>query len=342
MQTLRLLALLALILSGLAACGDDGPSSDAGQEDSGACYDPCIAKGGTDQECSLFCNSLDDGKGEPLPSLPTNGSPGTYAVSFEHDDVTREAVVYVPASYSSDDAPPLLLNFHGFGGTAQDHMAEADMRPEADDDGFLLVYPQGSLLDGQPHWNSAAPSADNKSDADDLGYVDKLLDTIASSHTFDANRVYAVGYSNGAMMAFGLACYRSERIAAVGSVSGAMLDDIGVACTPSHPTSVITFHGTDDDVIAYNGGDFGRSAEEVVAYWTELNEITGAPTTDSTSAGGTQVDSFVHTGGRAGTEVHHHRVVGGEHVWFELEVKGANTGRLIWEFVSRFSRDGAF
>ncbi len=277
----------------------------------------------------------------PWPDLPSDGSPGTYSASFMYDGVRREAIVYAPEAATGAGAAPMLLNFHGYGGSAGDHMESADMRSLADEEGFLLVYPQGTLLEGSPHWNSAAPSADNKSNADDFGFVAQLIGTIGAVYDLDADRVYAAGYSNGGMMSFGLACYLGDRIAAVASVSGAQLDDIGVECTPPHPTSVITLHGTADSVLPYEGAEGMRSAQEVVDFWTTLNEITEEPTTTSTAGGGTEVERFVHTGGLGGTEVHHYRVVDGDHVWFDLELDGADTSRLIWDVVSRFGRDGA-
>ena len=278
----------------------------------------------------------------PLASMPSDGSPGTYLASFDHDGVRREAIVYAPEAATGTGAAPMVLNFHGYGGTAADHMeSAADMRSLADQEGFLLVYPQGTRLNGSSHWNSAAPSDDNKSSADDFGFVAQLIEAIGSSYELDTDRVYAAGYSNGGMMSFGLACYLGDRIAAVASVSGAMLDDIGVECTPPHPTSVVTLHGTADSVLPYEGGEGMRSAEEAAEFWAELNEITEAPTSTSTTDRGTQVESFVHTGGAGGTEVHHHRVVGGGHVWFEIEIDGADTNRLIWDVVSRFGRSGA-
>ena len=276
----------------------------------------------------------------PFPALPDSGEPGTWSTSFAHGGVNREAVVYIPESWSPDTATPMLLNFHGYGGTAVDHMEEADFRPVADAEGFVLVMPQGSLLQGSPHWNSAAPSDDNKSAVDDFGFVELLLDTVGASVSIDAERVYAVGYSNGGMMSFGLACHRSGLVAAVGSVSGAMLDDIGVACTPG-PTSVITLHGTADTVLRYEGGDGMRSAAGVVDYWRGINQITDEPTESTTSEAGTTVESFVHAGGTGGTEVHHHRVVDGGHVWLDVNIEGADTNRLLWNFFSRFGRDGA-
>ena len=63
-------------------------------------------------------------------------------------------IIYVPDSYDETSEVPLMLNFHGYGGTANQQLKFADMRPLADMENFILVYPQGTLLDGDPHWNA--------------------------------------------------------------------------------------------------------------------------------------------------------------------------------------------
>ena len=75
------------------------------------------------------------------------------ARSIVHDGINREYVLYIPNSYDGTSSVPLMLNFHGFGGSASDYMQEADMRSLAEVDTFILVYPQGSCLDGSSHWN---------------------------------------------------------------------------------------------------------------------------------------------------------------------------------------------
>jgi polyhydroxybutyrate depolymerase len=256
-----------------------------------------------------------------------------FTLPIQHGGIDREAIVYVPESYTAEQASPVLLNFHGFGGTAEDHMLWADMRPQADAENFIVVYPQGSLLDGDSHWNTSPPSDDNKSGADDFGFIEALLDEISAPYTVDRDRIYAAGYSNGGMFAFAMACYRSDQIAGVASVSGAMLDDIGESCT-SPPTSIITLHGTEDEVLGYDGGYGFRSAEALVDYWLGVNGIDSEPSVDA----GAQLESFRYTGGTQGTEVHHHRVIDGGHVWFELETEDTND--LIWTFLARFSTEG--
>ena len=278
---------------------------------------------------------------EPAGTDPVAGGPtGTFVLSLEHDETPREALIYVPESYDVTTSTPLLLNFHGFGGTSEGQLEWADMRSLSDAHGFILAYPQGTDLDGSSHWNTSLPSPDNKSDASDFGFVDALIDAIDASYGIDADRVYAAGYSNGGMFAFALSCHRSDRIAAVVSVSGAMLDDVP-ACSPP-PTAVMTLHGTEDGVIPYaSGGEFGPGAQEVVDYWVDLNGITAAPEVSSDSSGGLAIEQSLYTGGTGGLEVHHYRVEGGGHDWFDFVFDGSTANELIWDFVSRFGRDGA-
>ncbi len=273
-------------------------------------------------------------------ALPT-GEPGMFRLSFEHDGVQRETVVYVPSSYAAGEGTALVLNFHGYGGTGESHVQWTDMRELAERDGVIVAYPTGTEMEGTTHWNCSLPSEDNKSDADDFGFVEVLVDTIAASYDLDEGRVYAVGYSNGGMMAFGLACFRNDLVAAVGSVSGAMLDDAAGGCETTHPTSVITLHGTADSVLPYEGGEGMLPAEEVVDFWVESNQAATEPITGEDSSGGATIQHLAYDGGTGGAAVHHYRYVDGDHVWFDDTYEGADASVLVWDFLVRFDRDGA-
>jgi polyhydroxybutyrate depolymerase len=65
----------------------------------------------------------------------------TNTQTIVHDGLNREYVLYVPTSYDGTSSVPLMLNFHGFGGSASDYMQEADMRSLAEADTFILIYP---------------------------------------------------------------------------------------------------------------------------------------------------------------------------------------------------------
>ena len=108
----------------------------------------------------LGCNS-----NTPMSEV-TAGSTGQFSLSLNHNDVERTFIMYVPDSYDGSEAVPVFFNFHGYGGTSEGQMEWADMRPVADSGNFILVYPQGTDLEGSPHWNTSEIGGDNKSTAD--------------------------------------------------------------------------------------------------------------------------------------------------------------------------------
>ncbi len=286
---------------------------------------------------SLFsCSGNDDRQ----LNEPGTDATGLSTRSLLHDGVAKEYILYVPDSYDGTSDVPLMLNFHGFGGTAEEYLNYADMRSLAEMDTFLLVYPQGTLLDGDPHWNAGLESEENKSDADDFGFVEALIDELSSAYSIDETRVYACGYSNGAFFAYALACYHGDRIAAIGSVAGTMMEETYANCGPSHPTAVVSIHGTSDKVVPYDGGEGLVSVDEVLAYWTGFNKTSTAPAKDSRNDRGTTIQHYSYADGDSGISVEHYKVVGGDHVWFEIRYDGSDTSGLIWDFVSRYSIDG--
>ena len=277
----------------------------------------------------------DDGKGGDYNSdecyLNTN------AQTIVHDGIEREYILYVPNSYDGTSAVPLLLNFHGFGGSASQFINDADMRAEAEANSFILVYPQGSCLNGASHWNPCPIDGDNKSTADDVGFVEAMISEISSQYNLDMERIYAAGYSNGGMMAYGLANYKSDLIAAVASVSGAMLNCIGPT---SHPMPVVHLHGTSDGVVSYNGSNDWNSVQSTLDYWTSFNNTISTPTINVDTSSGMTIEHYVYSQGDNSVSVEHYKYIGGDHVWFNELYQGQNASNLVWSFMSKYDING--
>ena len=285
---------------------------------------------------SMFsCSGNDD---VPLNAPDTTG---LFTRTLSHNGITREYILYVPDSRDETSEVPLMLNFHGFGQTADQYLKFADMRSLADTENFILVYPQGTLLDGDPHWNAGLKSDTNKSNADDFGFVEALINEISSNYKIDPARVYSCGYSNGAFFAYALACYHSDKIAAIGSVAGTMMEETYNNCNPSHPTAMINIHGTSDAYVPYGGWNEGlKSIDDVLAYWTGFNNTSATPTVNRINDGATTIERYSYTDGDDSTSVEHYKVINGEHVWFDINYDGSSTSGLIWNFVSRYDING--
>lgn len=265
--------------------------------------------------------------------------------SMLHDCVTREYIVYVPAVYNGSSPVPLLFNFHGYGMSANSQMSYGNMRAVADTAGFILVYPQGTLFWGSPHWNVG--SWTSGSTADDIGFTEAMIDTLSANYNIDLNRVYSCGYSNGGYFSFELACQLSAKIAAIGSVGGTMSTETYNSCNPSHPTPVVTIHGTDDATVSYSGGkpDNSESLSDVNTYWANYNNTIVSPVVSTlpniNTTDGSTVELSLYNNGDNCTSVEHYKVIGGDHdwpgSWGNMDI---NADPVIWSFVSKYDLNG--
>ena len=163
-------------------------------------------------------------------------------------------MTYIPEIYISSKLPaPLLFNFHGGTGSASGQVYIADFRPIADTANFILVYPQGTF---GSTWNSSLPTNPlTKMFVDDFGFVDAMIERINNDYIYgvDTSRVYATGFSNGADISLSLACVRSEKFAAVASVSG-LLDRHTAENSNPGAVAIMSIHGTNDYSRPYEYG----------------------------------------------------------------------------------------
>lgn len=275
-----------------------------------------------------------------------------------YDGIEREYIVYLPASYDASTDYPLLFSFHGGGGTSGGHIIINDMRPIADTAAFIAIYPQGAIdydgaepgQDPSTSWIHKAPTTH-----DDINFIGAIIDTLANEYLVDENRVYACGYSEGAIFSYELGCRLNNRLAAFASVSGSMItDDFRDSyynwgfCTPIHPTAVMLIPGTtDENPNSYYDGlqPYYMSADEITTYWssannTDLNPIVSQIPNTNTSDGST-VERRVWQSGDNCVRVEELKVIGGDHDWpGTFGNMDINASEEIWDFVSKYDKNG--
>ena len=249
-----------------------------------------------------------------------------------HNGDEREYQLYLPSSYNEGTVYPVLLNFHGFGGNAKDYFTfESDFQEVADQEGVILVYPQALLLSGFSVWNAAPFAEDNKTDFDDIGFIETLIVDLQEQLSIDPERVYAAGFSTGGMFGYALACFSNEPIAGVAAISAAQLNLVD--CAPS-PTNAFIAHGTADDVLPYNGSSDIASIDEVVSFWNNVNQTSTVAQESSYAFGKETVYLHTYTEGINNTQVMHYKVENGGHGWFDHEIEGQSFTYLLWGFLT--------
>lgn len=163
--------------------------------------------------------------------------------------LTREYVLFVPASYDQSRPAPLVISMHGASlwGAAQRDISQ--WNAVAEREGFIVVYPSGLGRSGPSVWRMNRETGAPR----DVTFISDLIDKLSAEYNIDPARIYANGLSNGGGMAFVLSCALSDRIAAVGMVNAAHLLP-WEWCTDPRPVPMIAFHGTADPAVPYRGG----------------------------------------------------------------------------------------
>lgn len=177
----------------------------------------------------------------------------------------------------------------------------------------IVVYPQG--LGGT--WNAGICCGfAMHTQVDDLAFIQALLDKVERTYRVDHARVYVVGISNGAILAYSLACSMAGRFVAIASVAGTMAL---AACHPSAPLSVLEIHGTNDVLVPYQGGPLYPepretipSAPAVAAAWASLDNCRGA--SSQSMQGLVTTETWSNCGDA--TTVRLVTIQGGTHVWY--------------------------
>lgn len=159
----------------------------------------------------------------------TAGTPGT--VSFTLGGVQRSVELYLPATLPAN--PALIITFHGTGGGSFDLLDEA-LVAGAEDAGIILVGPQalqrnggmGETGDpdhypGSDGWGTSWNMSDKNPDTNnDVQLVRAIIQSARTTFSVDTDRVYVLGFSNGAFYSYFTAAMLPDRIAAFAENSG--------------------------------------------------------------------------------------------------------------------------
>jgi polyhydroxybutyrate depolymerase len=274
--------------------------------------------------------------------------PGTSARSLVSADLQRCYLLHIPPGYERGQSLPLIISLPGFTSnpTGQEYLTR--WNEVADEEGVLVVYPQGTSF--PLRWNSSTTFTD--SEVDDVQFIADLIDEVSNIVTVDPLRIYVDGMSNGGSMANRIACELAGTVAAVGVVTGPPVEPPG-GCNPERPISLIAFYGTDDPLVAYEGGIVSESfisklinrsshpvsfpsVKSYIEAWAERDGCTLVP--ELIPAQG-DASGVRYTGCKNASEIVFYTIEGGGHTWpggrptyVGKTSRDINASQVMWEF----------
>ncbi len=238
------------------------------------------------------------------------------------DGINRRYYYYKPESATLP--APLVLAFHGGGGTAEGtDKCAGGLAKLADEKGFIIVYPDAI----DRHWNDGRPDL-SKTNYDDVGFISKIIDELNARRLIDPKRVYATGISNGGFFSQFLAIQLPDKIAAVATVAASVSKTfLGLNVAPK---PIMMLLGTKDTLVPWEGGKVGGKVlrkgrgevipgRQSVKFWLAKNNNNATPNTIELPDKDRRDDSrvIVEQYGSAGSpnEVLLYEIRGGGHTW---------------------------
>ncbi len=268
----------------------------------------------------------------------------------------REYLLYVPKSYDGATPTPLVITLHGGATWPAFQRDLSGWNRLAESHAFIVVYPAGLRVygAGPRGWLVTRPGPNVMKD---VRFISDLIDELKKVYNIDPTRIYANGLSNGGGMTFVLSCTLSDRVAAVGMVGAAQFLPWSW-CTDHRPVPMISFHGTADELVPYEGGTSwvspNRSFPDVsewTANWAGRNRCGPDPALSTVAADVTRRE---YTDCADGAAVVLFTIQGGGHTWPGGEPlaewflgrtsRGVDASRQMWAFfqehgLSRRSHD---
>jgi polyhydroxybutyrate depolymerase len=243
----------------------------------------------------------------PSPALQAGDSMETVRVG----GVSRNYILHVPAAYAGSKPVPLVVDFHGLVVSGMQQRNLSTFPDEVDPEGVVMAFPTGLAGPSGNAWNIGPCCVPT---ADDVAFARALVLQVSATACIDPKRVYAAGFSMGGGMAYVLACRAADVFAAVAPSSFDLVQENVGDCKPTRPITVISFRGSGDNLVPYEGGFSSvipgmpvtfLGAQATFQKWADIDQCTGAPSaadgngcsTYANCAGGVEVVLCTDAGG---------------------------------------------
>jgi dienelactone hydrolase len=206
-----------------------GGASQGGSSQGGA------SQGGSSQGGSSAGGASQGGAGGAGGGQLGPLTPGQTTLTLTVAGKSRTAILRVPNAVNQG-AVPLVIALHGNGDTSANFIASMGFAALADQDGFVLVAPQGVTQSftymGQPlngiDWDAYRPVSGGNID---VPLLDEIRNQLVATGSIDVKRIMVFGYSQGGYLSFR---YGMDAAAALSCTA------VGAAANPLPGSSLVS------------------------------------------------------------------------------------------------------
>jgi poly(3-hydroxybutyrate) depolymerase len=206
----------------------------------------------------VFCVFLIQGckKEDQLTDIPDllNLIAGTNEMTIHQtidgNSVPRLVYVKTPQNLNSSSSYPIVFFFHGAGGSGENFLYNNNIGELINSEEFIGIFPNGHSNEGSNggFWNLGS----EPTTANDVEFVDLIIDQLATFSLIDTSKAYAIGFSNGSGMV-NLLGKSTSHFNAIAPLFSQQIISIG-DLTSTKAISVFQVNGDVDGIIPLNGG----------------------------------------------------------------------------------------
>ena len=263
-----------------------------------------------------------------------------------HEGVEREYIIHVPENLNQDS--PIVFVIHGYTGSAEGIAAYTGMNNIAEREGFIAVYPQGTIDSNGNTFFNVGYEFNDDSPINDVSFIRELVTSISQEFNLKRKKAFATGMSNGGDMSYLLACTSSDLFKAVAPVAGVLMKGLKDSCELSSPVPIFEIHGTADKISLFEGdlnneGGWGAYYDlpSTIDFFAERYQLTNKSVKQMTSKeSGADYDIFFerHWSDDLEEEVWMYRIEDGRHVWPGIKLNWWNNP-LAWFYFGSGNED---
>jgi polyhydroxybutyrate depolymerase len=163
--------------------------------------------------------------------------------SIDVNGKTREYILALPSNYDQNHPYKLIFGWHPWGGSAQ-MVASGGYFGLKNQSNNQAIFVAGEGQDYQNNglgWGNA--------NGEDVAFYHAMLDRFRSELCIDENRIFATGFSFGAMFSFTLGCTSDSMLRAIMPMAGNTTTSGGCAAG-TRSVAVMSFIGVDDTLLS--------------------------------------------------------------------------------------------
>ncbi len=279
--------------------------------------------------------------------------------SITHQGYQRKFMVHTPPGYSVNNETSLVITLHGGSGNMLNVQGFTEMNLFSNLYGFVAVYPQGyaETNNGGYSWADGRGTIADAQNIDDVGFINKLIDTLISNYAIDTTKIYSCGFSNGGFMMQRLGCETPESFAAVGALGCSMDTALIQTCSPAQPLPTAYFSGTNDPEVPYEGGTMSNPlvdpvvpVDTAVQFWVENNECQSSSfeaIPDTVLGDNSQAELYKYTDCACDADVYFYKLINHGHTWPGVPIsqfpqlgntnEDIHASNELWKFFSMHS-----